>query len=101
MSEFVKVAAVSDLAPGKVIQVRAKDRMIALANIHGIFYALDNICIHRGGPLGLGYVEGHCIECPWHGWQFDCRTGMMGNDPGMKIPTYEVKIEGDDVLVAV
>ena len=101
MPEFFRVAAVSDLAPGHVMAVRANDRMVALCNVHGVFYAVDNVCIHRGGPLGQGYMEGYKVECPWHGWQFDCRTGMMNNDPGMKIPTYEVKVEGEDVLVAV
>jgi nitrite reductase/ring-hydroxylating ferredoxin subunit len=101
MPKFVRVAAVNDLAPGKVMEVKANGQTLALCNVDGVFYALDNVCIHRGGPLGQGYVEGHKVECPWHGWQFDCRTGMLGNDPGMKVPTYEVKVEGEEVFVAV
>ena len=101
MPEFVRVAAVSDLAPGKVMEVKANSHTLALCNVDGVFYAVDNVCVHRGGPLGQGYMEGYKVECPWHGWQFDCRTGTMGAIPGMQIATYEVKIEGEDVFVAV
>lgn len=101
MPEFVRVASVSELAPGKAKQVKANGKTIALCNVDGTFYAVDDVCIHRGGPLGEGYVDGHKIECPWHGWQFDLRTGAMPMSPDMKIPTYEVKIENGEVLVAV
>lgn len=101
MAEFVRVASVSDVEPGKVKQIKANGKTIALCNVQGTFYALDDVCIHRGGPLGEGYVEGHKLECPWHGWQFDVKTGITGANPGMCVPTYEVKIEGTDVLVAV
>ncbi len=100
MSEFVRVASVSDVEPGKVKQITANGKTIALCNVEGTFYALDDVCIHRGGPLGEGYVEGHKLECPWHGWQFDVKTGMTGTNSGMGVPTYEVKIEGADVFVA-
>ncbi len=101
MPEFVRVASVTDLAPGQLKEVTVNGKTIALCNVEGTFYALDNVCVHRGGPLGEGYLDGHKVECPWHGWQFDCRTGMMGVDAGMKVPTYEVKIDGADVLVAI
>lgn len=100
MPEFVRVALVSDVPPGQVKEITANGKTIALCNVGGMFYALDNVCIHRGGPLGQGYVEGHKLECPWHGWQFDVKTGITGTNPGMRVPTYEVKIEGEDVLVA-
>ena len=98
---FVKVANVADLAPGKVKQIAiGGGRYIALCNVGGTFYALDNVCIHRGGPLGEGYIDGDKVECPWHGWQFDVKTGCVTFNPREKVPTYEVKIEGTDVLVA-
>ncbi|HWP84262.1 MAG TPA: non-heme iron oxygenase ferredoxin subunit [Terriglobia bacterium] len=100
MPEFVKVAAVSDLPPGKVAQVAIGDRTIALCNVDGTFYALDNVCIHRGGPLGEGYLEGDKLECPWHAWQFNVKTGCLTANPREKVPTFEVKVEGSDVLVA-
>ena len=101
MPAFVKVAEVSDLAPGAVKEFTVNGRTIALCNVEGQFYALDNVCLHRGGPVGQGYVDGSKVECPWHGWQFDVKTGATIMNPGMKLPTYEVKVEGSDVLVAV
>ena len=100
MPEFVKVAAVTDLPPGKVKSITVGERMIALCNVEGTFYALDNVCIHRGGPLGEGYLDGDKLECPWHGWQFEVKTGCVAFNRKEKIPTYEVRIEGPDVLVA-
>jgi nitrite reductase/ring-hydroxylating ferredoxin subunit len=101
MSNFVKVAAVADLPPGKVKTITVGERMIALCNVEGTFYALDGVCIHRGGPLGEGYVDGDKLECPWHGWQFEVKTGCVAFNPREKVPTYEVKVEGPDVLVAI
>ena len=101
MSTFVKVANVSDLPPGKVKQIAVGDKMIALCNVEGTFYALDNVCLHRGGPLGEGYLDGEKLECPWHAWQFNVKTGALTVNVREKVPTYEVKIEGSDVLVAV
>jgi 3-phenylpropionate/trans-cinnamate dioxygenase ferredoxin component len=101
MPDFVKVANVADLAPGKVKQIAiGPDRYIALCNVGGTFYALDNVCIHRGGPLGEGYLDGEKLECPWHAWTFNVKTGCLTVNVREKVPTYEVKIEGSDVLVA-
>jgi nitrite reductase/ring-hydroxylating ferredoxin subunit len=100
MPTFVKVATVADLPPGKVKQVTVNDKIIALCNVGGTFYALDNVCLHRGGPLGEGYLDGEKLECPWHGWQFDVKTGAVTFNPREKVPTYEVRIEGGNVLVA-
>ena len=101
MAEFVKVAEVSEVAPGGVKQVTANGKTIALCNVGGQFYALDNECVHRGGPLAEGYLDGEKLECPWHAWQYDVHTGAVTMNPGAKVPTYEVKVEGSDVLVAV
>ncbi len=100
MPAFVKVATVSEVEPGKVKEIQVNDKTIALCNLKGEFYALDNVCLHRGGPLGQGYVEGEKIECPWHGWQFQVKTGATPMNPDVKVPTYEVKVEGADVMVA-
>lgn len=97
---FVKVASVADLLPGTVRGVEANGRMIALANIDGTFYAIDNECLHQGGPLGEGELVGEFVECPWHFWQYNMKTGECGHDPALKVAIYEVKVEGNDVLVA-
>jgi nitrite reductase/ring-hydroxylating ferredoxin subunit len=101
MAEFVRVASVADLAPGKAREIKVNGKAIALCNVEGKFYALDNFCVHRGGPLGEGYVEGCTLECPWHGWRFNVETGMMGSNPGMKVETFPVKVEGDSVFVEI
>ena len=101
MAEYIKVAAVADLPPGKVMSIAVGDKMIALCNVGGTFYALDNVCLHRGGPLSEGYLDGDKVECPWHAWQYDVKTGAVTMNPEMKVATYEVKVDGADVLVAV
>jgi nitrite reductase/ring-hydroxylating ferredoxin subunit len=97
----VKVATLADVPPGKTKSVSAGNKWIALANVGGTIYAIDNECIHRGGPLGEGYLDGEKLECPWHGWQFNVKTGGLVMNPRECIPTYEVKVDGPDILVAV
>ena len=67
MAKTVKVAQTSDLSPGASKVVQADGRSIALFNVEGTFYAMDNNCTHRGGPLGEGELSGDTVECPWHG----------------------------------
>ena len=74
MPAYVKVAAVADIPAGSVREVEVNGKKIAVANIEGQFYALDNTCVHRGGPIGQGVLEGNVVECPWHGWQYDMKT---------------------------
>ena len=101
MAAFVKVAGVSDVQPGSVKEIAVNGKTLALCNVDGKFYALDNVCLHRGGPLGQGYLDGEKLECPWHGWQYDVMTGAVAMNPSVKVASYEVKVEGADVLVAV
>jgi len=100
MPTFSKATPASDVVPGtgKVVMVGGKE--IALFNVDGTFYALDNECPHRGGPLGEGDLEGCIVTCPWHAWQYDVRTGESITDD-LKVSRYEVKVEGGDVEVAV
>jgi nitrite reductase/ring-hydroxylating ferredoxin subunit len=101
MADFVKVASVSELVPGwtKAIEVRGK--RIALFNVEGRIYATDNACLHQGGPLGGGVLMGEVIVCPWHQWEYNVRTGEMVGDSSIKLVTYLVQVEGDDIKVAV
>ena len=101
MAEFVKVANLSDvdLGSGKTVEVGGKT--IALFNVDGTIYALDNTCLHRGGPLGEGMLEGHVVTCPWHMWEYDVCTGEKLNEPAVKVCTYPVQIEGNEVKVAI
>jgi nitrite reductase (NADH) small subunit len=101
MADFVTVARVEDLPPGTVTTVRAGDEEIALAHVDGGFYATQAACIHLQGPLGEGLLEGSVLICPWHGWQYDVRTGENEFDHAIQLRTYEVRVEDGEVKVAV
>ena len=97
---FHKVAGVSDLDEDEAMQVVVEGKEIALINLGGELYALDDICTHAYASMSDGYVEGDCIECPLHGAQFEIRTGKARTPPAtVDLKSYEVRIDGDDVLV--
>jgi nitrite reductase (NADH) small subunit len=96
---FVKVGSLSKLPPGTAMQADVGDDTFAICNADGEVHALDGICPHAGGPLGQGTLHGTTLVCPWHAWEFDCRTGALDVDPDFKIPTFAVKIDGDDILI--
>ncbi|HEY8131295.1 MAG TPA: Rieske 2Fe-2S domain-containing protein [Thermoanaerobaculia bacterium] len=99
MAEFIEVAKASDLPVGRVRVCTIGDRRIALCHTSRGFFATDNTCPHRGGPLGEGDIIANEIVCPWHLWSFDVATGMCGGNPELHVATHEVKIDGDRVLV--
>ena len=101
MAEFVKVANLSDLGPGSSMTIEANGKAVALFNVDGAVYALDNTCLHRGGPLGEGFLEGDVVACPWHMWEYNVRTGEKVGDPSLKVATYPVEVEGNDITVQV
>jgi nitrite reductase (NADH) small subunit len=70
-----------------------------VANVNGTITAMDNVCLHRGGPLGQGVIEGGKIICPWHGWQWDPNTGAAINNANAKVGVYPIKVEGDELLI--
>jgi nitrite reductase (NADH) small subunit len=101
MGNFVRVAGTSDLGPGQCKSVAAGERELAIFNVDGTYYAIDNTCPHRGGPLGEGFVEGKIVTCPWHGWSYDVTTGICPVNTNVVVRTYPVKIEGADIQVEV
>jgi nitrite reductase (NADH) small subunit/3-phenylpropionate/trans-cinnamate dioxygenase ferredoxin subunit len=101
MSEFAPAIAAADLPPGRAAEVTVAGRAVALFNVNGTFYALENRCPHRGGPLGQGFVDGQQVSCPWHNWTFDVTTGENVAGPDMKVARYEVKVEDGQVLVRI
>jgi nitrite reductase/ring-hydroxylating ferredoxin subunit len=100
MANFVKACKTGDLPAGcgKTVNVNGKD--IAVFNVDGRCYAISNTCLHRGGPLGEGELDGKTVTCPWHGWRYDVTTGANEMNPSMVVEKYETKVEGDDLLVA-
>jgi nitrite reductase (NADH) small subunit len=99
MAQWTTIATVDDCPPGTGLEVVAGDRVVALFNVDGTFYALDGVCPHQGGPLAEGDVTGCIVTCPWHGWQFDVRTGQHQLSATIRQPSLPVKLEGDAVLV--
>lgn len=99
MGQFVKVATTDEIEPGtgKLVQVNGLE--IAVFNVGGQFYASGAVCPHEGGPLEDGTLDGDVVICPWHGFDFDLKTGECLVDADLRVPTYPVKVEGDSILV--
>lgn len=101
MSDFVKVAQKSEIPEGGGMLVEVDGREIALYLCDGQVYAIDNICPHAGGPMAEGSVHGELAMCPWHGWEFNIKTGVCDFNDQIKLACFEVKTEGDDVYLKV
>ncbi len=100
MSNFIKVATTDEIPPGQGKVVEVQGRQLALFNLGGSFYAVDNTCTHAGGPLGEGVVTGDKVECPWHGASFDVKTGAVLNPPASaNVVSYKVRVSGSNVEV--
>ena len=100
MPNFIKVANTSDLKPGENKVVDVNGSQVALFNVDGEFFAINNTCPHRGGHLGEGFLEGETVTCPLHGWRFNVKSGNHEFMPNVKVSCYQVKVEGNDVLVS-
>jgi nitrite reductase/ring-hydroxylating ferredoxin subunit len=99
---FSKVATVQEVPTGKAKQVQVSGRTLALFNVNGTFYAVDDTCPHRGAPLWEGQLEQKEVECPWHGARFDVTTGSVLCPPATSgVKPYLVQVVGEDVLVEV
>jgi nitrite reductase (NADH) small subunit len=96
---FVKVGVLDDVPPGSALQVETADGAVAICNVEGELYAIDGICPHSGGPLGEGALHGRILVCPFHGWAFDCVTGLSDAGDNLRQATYPVKAENGDIFV--
>ena len=100
MAGFVKVAKSDEIAPGQGRMVELNGKKIAIFNVEGAFYAIDDTCTHRGGPLSQGALSGTTVTCPWHGAQYDLKTGGVLTTPAHQgVASYKVAVEGDDVSI--
>jgi nitrite reductase (NADH) small subunit len=96
----VKLANVEDIPEGKAIIAKAPHGLeVALFKINGNIYALNNECPHMGGPLGEGTIEDCIVTCPWHGWQFDVRTGDCENMPGDDARKIELEVIDGEIFL--
>jgi nitrite reductase (NADH) small subunit len=101
MSDYISVTTVKDMqgSMGKCIDINGVK--IALFKVGEEYFAIDNTCPHRDGPLADGFLQDDVVSCPWHGWQFNVKTGeSIGASPS-KLNTYPVKVEGDEIQVLV
>ena len=97
---FVKVGKVVEVPPGKAKVYEVGDRFVAVCNVDGTFYAVDDVCTHDEGSLDQGELDGFEIECPRHLARFDVRTGEVKALPAVvPIDTFGVRIDGDDIEV--
>ncbi len=98
---FIKLAPESELpALNEAKELPCGDKLVCVANVNGEISAMENTCLHRGGPLGEGVIEGGKVICPWHGWAWDPKTGQA-QVSGAKIAVYPVRIENGDVSIEI
>ena len=101
MADFIAVAQTDEIAPGRVKVVEVDGRHIALCNVDGEFFAIDDLCTHDGGSLDQGELYDNVIECPRHGARFDVKTGKVLALPAVKpVNTYALRVEGSRIEVA-
>ena len=100
MGELRKVAETKDLPPGGALAVDVEGLRLALFNIDGTYYAIEDTCPHSGGPLSEGDVEGTQVTCPWHGACFNLTDGSVLSPPADEdVASYRVEVEGNDIKV--
>lgn len=101
MSAFVPVADAASISPGQGRTVHYRGKDYAVYNLDGSFFALDDACSHKGGPLGAGCLEGEKVYCPLHGWAFDLKTGICSNRPDLPVKTYQTRVVDGQVQILI
>ena len=96
---LTRIVALSQLNPGDTMEVRRGDQVYALCNVDGEIHCLSGICPHAGGPLGQGALHGDMLVCPWHAWEFNCRTGANDCDEDLVLKKFPVFVKDGDVFV--
>lgn len=99
MADFVTVGQIADFAVGRGRMVIVSGRHIALFRLDDGFFAIDNLCLHRAGPLCDGDIESGVVTCPWHGWSYEIRSGTLVQDPRLGVSKHNTRIVGDDVQI--
>ena len=96
---FVLVGRAEDIPEGKGKVVRAEGKQIALFQVNGMFYAINNVCPHQGASLAKGKLKRYVVSCPLHDLQFDIRSGFQTDGGGCGVAAYEVRVENGEVYV--
>jgi nitrite reductase (NADH) small subunit len=98
---LLRAAKKDEIPAGTIREFQLDGKTVAIANVEGKLYAIDNVCLHRGGPLGEGELHGKIVTCPWHGWTYDVTTGKTTMNPAVGVQCYPIEIKGDDIFVEV
>ena len=100
---FVRAAKVGAVPPGAVAEFDVAGKAVAVANVAGKLFAINSVCVHEGGPLGEGALNGNLVICPWHAWEYDVTTGkIVGSPEGSEgVACYPVEVRGEDIFVDV
>lgn len=99
MGEWIRIAKTDEVDVGKGIVVEVKDQCVAVFNVDGAFHVIDNTCLHRGGPLGEGDLDGEIVTCPWHGWEYNVTTGHCVNNPSSNLKSYQTVVEEGEIKI--
>ncbi len=95
----IRVAQVSELPAGGLLEAEIEGRPVAVCNVDGELFAVGGICPHAGGRLAQGALHGPWIACPWHAWEFDCRSGQHDYNPDVKVEKYPVSVRDGEILI--
>lgn len=98
---FERAARREEIPAGQIREFQVNGKAVAIANVEGKLFAINSICLHHGGPLGEGDLEGSVVSCPWHGWQYDVTTGKLAQQPETGVDCYPIELRGSDVYVDV
>jgi nitrite reductase (NADH) small subunit len=96
---FERAAEQDEIPTGQIREFQVAGKAIAIANVDGKLFAINSVCLHHGGPLGEGELDGSVVSCPWHGWQYDVTTGKLTQQPDTGVECYPVELRGSDVFV--
>ena len=96
---FVLAAKICRSSAGAIHEIQVAGKPVALANVAGKFFAINNTCLHRGGPLGQGSLQDKIVTCPWHGWEYDVTTGKLLQNPSMGVACYPTEVRGEEIFV--
>lgn len=102
MPNFTKLPNESELpAANQAKAFACGEKTICIANVNGAYSAMDNVCLHLGGPLSEGTIEKGKVVCPWHGWEWDPKSGEAAHNAKAKIAVYPLKVENGEVLIEI
>jgi nitrite reductase/ring-hydroxylating ferredoxin subunit len=101
MSKFLEVASLEQIAPGNSLVVKVAGKDVALFNVDGQIYAIDDACVHQGASLGAGKIDGRSVTCRAHGLKYDITTGFVGGSPGYGVTSHAVQVVDGKIAVAV